>query len=66
MAEQAKRKSKAVTLNPMSPHDRRIVHLILQAVPSLTTKSSGKGYFRRLIIIPEGATSRRASVSKQC
>jgi spoIIIJ-associated protein len=55
MGDHAKRKGKPVTLNPMSPHDRRIVHLILQDDTSLTTKSSGKGYFRRLIIIPEGA-----------
>jgi spoIIIJ-associated protein len=55
MGEQAKERGKPVTLNPMSPQDRRIVHLVLQADSSLTTKSSGKGYFRRLIIIPEGA-----------
>jgi spoIIIJ-associated protein len=54
MAEQAKKKRKAVTLNPMSPRDRRIVHLILQQDGDLTTKSSGKGYFRKLIIIPAG------------
>jgi spoIIIJ-associated protein len=57
MGEQAKRKRKAIALNPMSPRDRRIVHLALQADPSLSTKSSGKGYFRKLIIIPEGAAS---------
>ena len=57
MGEQAKRKRKAIALNPMSPRDRRIVHLVLQADPSLSTKSSGKGYFRKLIIIPEGAAS---------
>jgi spoIIIJ-associated protein len=55
MGEQAKRKRRPVTLNPMSPRDRRIVHLVLQEDPSLTTKSSGRGHFRRLVIIPEGA-----------
>jgi spoIIIJ-associated protein len=55
MGDQAKNNGRPVTLNPMSPHDRRIVHLVLQEDPSLTTKSSGKGYFRRLVIIPEGA-----------
>ena len=59
MGEQAKRKGKPVTLNPMSPHDRRIVHLVLQEDPTLTTKSSGKGYFRRLIIIPGRAPATR-------
>jgi spoIIIJ-associated protein len=60
MGEQAKRKGKPVTLNPMSPHDRRIVHLILQEDPALTTKSAGTGYLRRLVIVPEGATAQRA------
>ncbi len=55
MAEQAKRKGKPVTLNPMPPQDRRIIHLVLQADPSLTTQSSGKGALRRLVIIPQGA-----------
>lgn len=52
--EQAKKRRKAVALNPMSPRDRRIVHMVLQADPSLSTRSSGKGYFRKLIIIPAG------------
>jgi spoIIIJ-associated protein len=55
MGEQAKKKRKAVTLNPMSPRDRRIVHLVLQGDAALTTRSSGKGYFRKLVIIPAGA-----------
>jgi spoIIIJ-associated protein len=55
MGEQAKQKRKVVTLNPMSPRDRRIVHMILREDPGLTTRSSGKGYFRRLVIIPAGA-----------
>ncbi len=55
MGEQAKKKRKPIALNPMSPRDRRIVHLILQEDPALTTKSAGSGYFRKLIIIPEAA-----------
>jgi len=54
MAEQAKKKRKPVTLNPMSPRDRRIVHLVLQGDRTLTTRSSGKGFYRKLVIIPEG------------
>jgi spoIIIJ-associated protein len=57
MGEQAKRKRKAIALNPMSPRDRRIVHLALQEDPALNTRSSGKGYFRKLIIVPAGAAS---------
>lgn len=57
MGEQAKKRRKAIALNPMSPRDRRIVHMVLQEDPSLSTRSSGKGYFRKLIIIPEGTAS---------
>lgn len=54
LAERARRRGKTVTLNPMSPRDRRIVHLALQNERALTTRSAGKGYFRKLLIIPEG------------
>lgn len=54
--EQAKKKRKPIALNPMSPRDRRIVHMVLQGDTSLTTRSSGKGYFRKLIIIPAGSS----------
>lgn len=59
MGDQARKKKRAVTLNPMSPRDRRIVHLVLQADPSLSTKSSGKGYFRKIVILPAEAGERR-------
>ena len=55
LADRARRRGKTVTLNPMSPRDRRIIHLTLQNDRSLTTRSAGKGYFRKLLIIPEGA-----------
>jgi spoIIIJ-associated protein len=54
MADEAKRKKRVVKLNAMSPRDRRIVHLILQQDSAITTRSSGKGHFRKLIIIPRG------------
>jgi spoIIIJ-associated protein len=51
-----------VTLNPMSPRDRRIVHLALQDDISIVTRSQGQGYFRRLLIVPaERARKLRAS-----
>lgn len=53
MGERAEQRGKTVTMNPMSPRDRRIVHLALQDNPALDTRSSGKGYFRKLLIIPE-------------
>ncbi len=53
MGERAEERGKTVTMNPMSPRDRRIVHLALQDMPTLETRSSGNGYFRKLLIIPE-------------
>jgi spoIIIJ-associated protein len=59
VAERARRRGKPVTLNPMSPRDRRIVHLTLQDDPDLTTRSAGSGFYRKVVIVPEGSGSRR-------
>jgi spoIIIJ-associated protein len=54
LATKAKETGAVVTLNPMSPRDRRIVHLALQADPDVSTVSQGEGSFRRLLITPQG------------
>lgn len=59
LSERAKRRRKTVTLNPLSPRDRRVVHLSLEDDPLVTTRSMGRGYFRRLSIVPEEAGSNR-------
>ena len=43
-----------VVLQPMSPRDRRIVHLALQGDPSVRTHSEGDGTFRTLVVSPSG------------
>lgn len=55
VAERARKRGKAVTLNPMSPRDRRIVHLTLQDDPTLTTRSAGSGFYRKVVIVPRDA-----------
>ena len=55
MAERARSKGKPVALNPLSPRERRVVHLALQDDPTLTTRSAGSGFYRRLVIVPNGA-----------
>lgn len=52
LSAHAKRKGKAITLEPMSPRDRRTVHLALQEDRDVTTRSTGEGYYRRLVISP--------------
>lgn len=54
LAAKAKETGRVVTLNPMSPRDRRTVHLALQSDPRVTTRSEGDGQFRRLVILPQG------------
>lgn len=60
LGERAKRRRKTVTLNPLSPRDRRVVHLVLEDDPLVNTRSVGRGHLRRLSIVPEnGGTTRR-------
>jgi len=54
MAEQTKREHTPVTLDPMAPRDRRIVHLALKDDPLITTRSNGDGFLRVVEIIPVG------------
>uniref|UniRef100_A0A7V4G9E8 RNA-binding protein KhpB n=1 Tax=Desulfobacca acetoxidans TaxID=60893 RepID=A0A7V4G9E8_9BACT len=50
--EKAKKSGKPVTLNPMNPHDRRIVHLALQEDKDLKTMSRGEGLYKKVVIYP--------------
>lgn len=58
LGERAKRRRKTITLSPMSPRDRRVIHLTLQEDPLVTTKSTGRGYFRQVTIVPEEGARR--------
>ncbi|MGO9267113.1 MAG: RNA-binding cell elongation regulator Jag/EloR [Candidatus Binataceae bacterium] len=50
--EEAKREHIAVTLEPMPPRDRRIIHLALKDDPLITTRSEGDGFIRSIQIVP--------------
>jgi spoIIIJ-associated protein len=50
--EEAKREHIAVTLEPMPPRDRRIVHMALKDDPLITTRSEGDGFMRTVQIVP--------------
>lgn len=50
--DKVKRSGRPVTLNPMNPHDRRIVHLTLQNDRDLKTMSRGEGLYKKVIIYP--------------
>jgi spoIIIJ-associated protein len=52
MADQAIRQSRTVTLEPMPPHERRIIHLTLRKREDVSTKSVGEGKGRKVTISP--------------
>ena len=58
LAEKAKLTGRVVTVNPMSPRERRIVHLTLQADAGVATRSQGTGHYRRVLLIPSPGGSR--------
>lgn len=50
MADKAVRTGRRVELEPMSPHERRIVHMALQDDRRVDTSSQGEEPYRRIII----------------
>jgi spoIIIJ-associated protein len=52
LAEAAMRTGKVMAVAPISPRDRRAVHLALLEVEGVSTRSEGEGIFRQLLVIP--------------
>jgi spoIIIJ-associated protein len=53
MADQAIEKERIVTLEPMPPHERRIIHLALRDREDVETRSVGEGVGRKVTIVPK-------------
>jgi spoIIIJ-associated protein len=51
MAERVIEQGQAYPLEPMSPYDRRIVHMALAEHPQVMTESTGEGDERRVVIM---------------
>lgn len=51
-AQRAVEQDRRIKLRPMSPYERRIVHLYLRNDDRVETKSEGEGHARRVVIIP--------------
>lgn len=51
LAEQVKLRRRAMTLEPMPPDERRIIHLTLADHPDVTTHSMGEGENRKVVIL---------------
>lgn len=50
MSERARFFKSSVEVDPMSPYDRKIIHMYLANKPDLSTESSGEGMNRRVVI----------------
>ena len=50
--QKVKRSGRPITLNPMNPYDRRIVHMALQGDKDLKTISRGEGLYKKVVISP--------------
>lgn len=59
LGERVRAEGKVITFDPMSPRDRRIVHMALKEFPGVRTESNGEGPDRRVQIIPvrDGGTA---------
>lgn len=53
LADRVKRNGEPTVLEPMSAHERRVIHLALQDDPEVTTSSEGEDPFRRVVILPK-------------
>jgi len=52
LAAAAKRTGKVLAIAPISPRERRQIHLALVDAEGVTTRSEGEGIFRQLLVIP--------------
>lgn len=54
VSERVRQSRRPVTLEPMPPGERRIIHLTLKDNPNVTTQSVGSGDQRKIVIRPRG------------
>ena len=52
LADAAVRTGKILAVAPISPRERRLVHLALVGREDVTTRSEGEGIFRQLLVVP--------------
>jgi spoIIIJ-associated protein len=57
MAERVKKYGRPVTLEPMNPYERRVIHSAIQDMEGVNTYSVGQESDRRIVINKEGAPS---------
>ncbi|HEY7956074.1 MAG TPA: RNA-binding cell elongation regulator Jag/EloR [Polyangia bacterium] len=56
LADKARSTGRPVEAEPMSPADRRIIHVALAEADGVTTRSEGEGIYRHLVVVPTGSS----------
>lgn len=51
-ADRAAKQNRRINLHPMSPYERRIIHITLKDDMRVTTESEGEGPSRHVVVIP--------------
>ena len=54
-AEEAKRTRRPQLLPPLSPAERRLIHLALAEDPEIETESEGDGFLKRVAVRPKAS-----------
>jgi spoIIIJ-associated protein len=57
MGEKALQTKQVVELQPMTPHDRRIVHMAIAEIPGLSSRSEGEGEERHILVVPAASAA---------
>ena len=57
------REGRRVQVSPMSPRDRKVFQDAFGEDVDVTTRALGTGFYRRVLIIPEGAADERAATA---
>ncbi len=60
MADKARESGTEVKLNPMTAHDRRIIHMTIAEIDGLSTRSDGEGEDRHVVVVPDADAPERA------
>jgi spoIIIJ-associated protein len=53
IAEQAVQQGRTLSLEPMPPNERRIIHIALRDRSDVSTESTGEGRARKVTVIPK-------------
>ncbi|MDR1471885.1 MAG: KH domain-containing protein [Synergistaceae bacterium] len=65
VAREVVHKRSAITLEPMSSWERRIIHMALQGNSEISTSSEGEEPNRKIVVYPSGTSNRRRNFRKR-